>query len=243
MYSIYRKEITSFFSSLPGYITIIVFLVLVSWFMWINPGELNILDGGIASIDTLFIIAPWVFLFLVPATTMRSFSEEKKTGTIELLYTWPVGNTQLIFAKYLAAVTLILFSLLPCLLYFITVFQLGDPVGNIDTGSTWGAFIGLFFLASGYAAIGIFSSSVTDNQIVSFILAASISFFTYIGFDGLASLSIFQSSNTFIVELGMNDHYASLSRGVIDSRDLVYFIGLSFIFLGGANLKLQSRKW
>jgi ABC-2 type transport system permease protein len=243
MYSIYRKEIVSFFSSLTGYIAIIVFLALTGWFMWINPGEFNILDGGYSTIDTLFIIAPWVFLFLVPATTMRSFAEERRTGTVELLLTHPVSEMQLVMAKYLAAVTLILLSLLPCLIYFITVYFTGNPTGNIDSGGTWGSFVGLFFLASAYAAIGIFASSLTENQIVAFIVSAALCFFVYMGFDGLASTSLLKPVNTFIISLGINDHYKSLSRGVIDIRDVMYFVIVFAVFTGAARLKLQSRKW
>ncbi|MDR2383930.1 MAG: gliding motility-associated ABC transporter permease subunit GldF [Prevotellaceae bacterium] len=243
MYSIYKKEIGMFFSSLTGYIAIIVFLALTGWFMWINPGEFNVLDGGYASIDTLFFIAPWVFLFLVPATTMRSFAEERKTGTIELLLTHPVSEMQLVMAKYLAAVTLILFSLIPCLIYFVTVYFAGNPVGNIDLGGTWGAFIGLFFLASAYAAIGIFASSLTDNQIIAFIVSAVLCFFAYTGFDGLASMAPLKSVGAFIISLGINEHYKSLSRGVIDIRDIVYFVIVVATFTGAARLKLQSRKW
>lgn len=243
MFSIYRKELTSFFSSLTGYISILVFLLLTGWFMWINPGELNVFDGGYATLDTLFFIAPWVFLFLVPATTMRSFAEERKTGTIELLLTHPISDLQLVLAKYLAAVSLILLSLLPCLVYFATIYWLGSPVGNIDTGGAWGSFIGLFFLAAAYASVGIFSSSVTDNQIVAFVLAAGLCFFLYTGFDGLASLTWLKAANAVVVSLGINDHYKSMSRGVIDLRDVVYFIGLSAVFVGAARLKLQARKW
>jgi ABC-2 type transport system permease protein len=243
MYSIYKKEIVSFFSSLTGYIAIVVFLALTGWFMWINPGEFNILDGGYATVDTLFFIAPWVFLFLVPATTMRSFAEERKTGTIELLLTHPVTEIQLVMAKYLAAVTLILLSLLPCLIYYITVYFIGNPAGNIDSGGTWGSFIGLFFLASAYAAIGIFASSLTDNQIVAFIVSAALCFFAYTGFDSLASMSSLKSVNTFIISLGINEHYKSLSRGVIDIRDIMYFVIVSAMFTGAARLKLQSRRW
>jgi ABC-2 type transport system permease protein len=243
MYSIYKKEIVSFFSSLTGYIAIIVFLALTGWFMWINPGEFNILDGGYSNIDTLFVIAPWVFLFLVPATTMRSFAEERKTGTIELLLTHPVSEMQLVMAKYLAAVTLILLSLIPCLIYFATVYFIGNPTGNIDSGGTWGSFIGLFFLASAYAAIGIFASSLTDNQIVAFIVSSALCFFTYTGFDGLASMAPLKSVSAFIISLGINEHYRSMSRGVIDIRDLMYFVTVSAMFTGAARLKLQSRKW
>jgi ABC-2 type transport system permease protein len=243
MYSIYRKEIVSFFSSLTGYIAIVVFLALTGWFMWINHSEFNILDGGYSTIDTLFFIAPWVFLFLVPATTMRSFAEERKTGTIELLLTHPVSEMQLVMAKYLATVTLILLSLLPCLIYFATVYFIGNPIGNIDSGGTWGSFIGLFFLASAYASVGIFASSLTDNQIVAFIISAVLCFFMYTGFDSLASMAPLKSVSTFVISLGINEHYKSLSRGVIDIRDIIYFVILSAVFTGAARLKLQSRKW
>ena len=211
--------------------------------MWLNPGELNILDGGYSSIDTLFFIAPWVFLFLVPAATMRSFAEERKTGTIELLLTRPITDLQLILAKYLAAVVLVILSLLPTLIYYITVYYLGNPVGNIDIGGTWGSFIGLFLLTAAYVAVGIFASSITDNQIVAFIIAAVLCFFLYSGFDGLASLSFFKSINAFIQSIGINEHYKSMSRGVIDLRDIIYFLSIISIFILAARLKLQSRKW
>lgn len=243
MLTIYRKELVSFFSSLTGYISILVFLLLTGWFIWVNPGELNVFEGGYANLDTLFFIAPWVFLFLVPATTMRSFAEERKTGTIELLHTYPVSDLQLVLAKYLASVSLILLSLLPCLVYFATIYWLGNPVGNIDVGGTWGSFIGLFFLAAVYAAVGIFASSITDNQIVAFVLAAGLCFFLYTGFDGLASLPWLRQVNALVVSFGINDHYQSMSRGVLDLRDMVYFVGLSAVFVGAARLKLQARKW
>lgn len=243
MYSIYKKEIVSFFSSITGYAAIIVFLSLTGWFMWINPGEFNILESGYANIDTLFFIAPWVFLFLVPAITMRSFAEERKTGTIELLLTHPVGEMQLAAAKYFAAVTLILFSLAPCLIYYVTVYFAGNPVGNIDSGGVWGSFVGLFFLASAYASIGIFASSLTDSQIVSFIVSAALCFFVYSGFDGLAALPPLKSASSFLAALGINEHYKSMSRGLIDLRDVVYFISLAVLFVAAARLKLQSLKW
>ncbi|MDR2423551.1 MAG: gliding motility-associated ABC transporter permease subunit GldF [Prevotellaceae bacterium] len=243
MYSIYIKEIVSFFASITGCVVIIVFLALTGWFMWLNPGEFNILDSGYANIDTLFFIAPWVFLFLIPAITMRSFAEERKTGTIELLLTYPTGEMQLVVAKYFAAITLILLSLTPCLVYYFTVYFIGNPVGNIDTGGVWGSFVGLFFLASAYASIGIFVSSLTDSQIVAFIVSAVLCFFVYSGFDGIALLSPLKPVNTFLVSMGINEHYKSLSRGVIDLRDLIYFVALISIFIGGARLKLQSRRW
>ncbi|MDY0201301.1 MAG: gliding motility-associated ABC transporter permease subunit GldF [Tenuifilaceae bacterium] len=243
MYAIFVKELNSFFSSLTGLIVAIAFLVVNGLFIWVFPGELNVLDGGYSTLDTLFIIAPWVFLFLVPAIAMRSFSEEKKTGTIELLLTRPISDLQLVLGKYFAAVVLVLITLLPSLVFFLSVYLLGNPVGNIDTGGTWGSFIGLFFLAAGYAAISIFASSLTQNHIISFIIGVVLSFLLYTGLDSLASLYVFRDIQHIIVSFGINEHYASLSRGVVDSRDIVYFIGLATFFVLATRMVLQSRKW
>lgn len=243
MLALFRKEINVFFSTLTGYIVIAVFLVANSLFMWIFPGELNISDSGYASIDTLFVIAPWVFLFLVPAVTMRSFAEEKKSGTMELLFTRPLSDIQIILAKYLAGLILVLFALIPCLVFFVSVYLLGNPVGNIDTGGTWGSFIGLFFLAAVYVAIGVFSSSLTDNQVIAFIIAVLISFILYIGFDYISSIAVFRSVDQFILTLGINEHYKSMSRGVLDSRDIVYYFLVISLFLLFTKIVIQSRKW
>ena len=243
MFALLKKEINSFFSTIVGYIVIMVFLTANSLFLWIFPGELNVLESGYATIDTLFIIAPWVFLFLVPAVTMRMFSEERKTGTIELLLTRPLSDLQIISAKFLAGLILVLVSLLPCLVYFISVYLLGNPVGNIDTGGTWGSFIGLFFLAGIYVSIGIFASSMTDNQIIAFILSLILCFFFFIGFESLSSIPIFQSIDHVIMNLGINEHYKSMSRGVIDTRDMVYFMVVVVLFLVFTKMSMQSRRW
>lgn len=243
MYALFRKEISEFFSTLTGYIVIAVFLITNSLFMWIFPGELNVIDGGYASIETLFIIAPWVFLFLVPAVTMRTFADEKKSGTMELLFTRPISDLKIILAKFLAGLVLVLFALIPCLVYFVSVYVLGNPVGNIDTGGTWGSFIGLFFLASIYVAIGVFSSSTTDNQVIAFILAVLISFILFIGFDYISSISIFSTVDQFILTLGINEHYGSMSRGVLDSRDIVYYLFVISLFILLTKIVIQSRKW
>jgi ABC-2 type transport system permease protein len=243
MYALLKKEISSFLSSLIGYIVIIVFLLAISLYMWVFPGESNILESGYSNIDTLFVIAPWVFMFLIPAITMRSFADEKKSGTIELLLTYPITDMQIILAKYLAGFILVVFSLLPTLLFYFTVHMLGNPPGNIDTGGMWGSYIGLLFLASGFVAIGIFSSSLTDNQIVAFIISLFISFLAYLGFESLSSLFAFGGIDNLILELGINTHYVSLSRGVIDSRDVLYFLSLITIFLLMTRTVLESRKW
>lgn len=243
MYALFVKEIRSFLSSLIGYIVIVVFLLALGLFMWILRGGTNVLDSGYASIMPLFDIGPWVFLFLIPAITMRSFAEEKRTGTIELLLTRPITDTQIILAKYLAAFVLVLFALLPTLVYYYSVYKLGNPPGNIDTGATWGSYIGLLFLGSGFVAIGIFASSLTDNQIIAFILALAMCFFFYMGFGSISSLSLFGRADTFIESLGIEAHYDSMSRGAIDTRDLVYFLSLNGLFMLGTRTVLESRKW
>ena len=240
---LFKKEIQGFLSSLTGYLVIAVFLAVTGLCLWVFPGVLNIPESGYASLDSLFYIAPWVFLFLVPAITMRSFAEEIKTGTIELLLTKPVSEMQLVTAKFFAAVTLVFIALLPCVVYIISVWQLGNPPGNLDTGATSGAMIGLLLLGAVYAAIGTFTSSLTDNQVIAFIAAALFSFVFYEGFDALSQLITAAGVQDFITYLGIKEHYASISRGVVDFRDLVYFFGVMLVFLLLTRLKLQSRKW
>lgn len=242
MYSIFKKEIRSFLSSLIAYVVIGVFLIAIGIFMWILP-DYNVFDMGYANMDTLFGMAPWVFIFLISAITMRSFSEEKKSGTIEILTTRPISDTQIILGKYFAGVTLVLFSLVPTLLYFFTVYQLGAPKGNIDLGATWGSYIGLFLLACGFVAIGIFSSVITDNQIVSFILGMFLCFCFYNLFDMLANFNLLGTYDSVVASLGIKAHYDSVSRGVIDSRDLLYFLSLITVFLWATKTAFGSRKW
>ncbi|ALO16270.1 gliding motility-associated ABC transporter permease subunit GldF [Salinivirga cyanobacteriivorans] len=243
MWTLFRKELSSFFTSLTGYIVVIIFLLINSLFMWVFPGTINVVESGYANLDALFIMAPWVFLFLVPAVTMRLFSEEKKTGTIDLLLTRPLSDMQIVLAKYLAGTGIVIISLIPTFVYFYSIWQLGDPVGNLDLGGTWGAYIGLLFLASIYVAIGVFASSLSDNQIISFLIAVSLSFVFYVGFDSLAQLSSADQLAFYIKNLGINEHYSSISRGVIDSRDIIYFLAVITIFLLFTRTVLQSRKW
>jgi len=243
MIALFRREINSFFSSLTGYIVIIVYLVMNGLFLWVFSGEFNILDSGYANLDSMFILAPWVFLFLVPAVTMRLFSDEKRSGTIELLFTRPLTDLQIIFAKYLSGLVLVILSLLPSLIYFISVYLMGNPVGNVDAGGFWGSFLGLFFLAAVYVAIGLFTSSITDNQIVSFILGVLFCFIVFLGFDYLGQLWQSGSVQNFIEGLGISFHYNSMARGVIDTRDVIYFISLISIFILFTKIVLESRKW
>ena len=243
MWALLFKEIRSFLSSVIGYVVIAVFLLLTGLFMWGFPGNLQVLDQGYATLDTLFYVAPWVFMFLVPAITMRSFSEEKRTGTIELLFTRPLTDYQIILSKYFAGVVLVILALLPTLIYYYSVVNLGNPVGNIDHGGTIGSYIGLIFLAAGFTAIGTFASSVSDNQVVAFILALFLCFVCYSGLEQIASFELFGALDRFVQELGIAEHYDSMSRGVIDTRDVVYFVSLSGIFIVLTKAVLQSRKW
>ncbi len=243
MWALFLKEIKSFLSSLTGYIVIAIFLAVTGLFLWVIPSGSNILDYGYANLDGLFVIGPFVFLFLVPAVTMRSFADERKSGTIELLFTRPLSDFQIVLAKYLSSVVLVALSLLPTLIYYITVYQLGMPVGNIDSGGFWGSFIGLFLLGAVFVSIGVFSSAVTDNPVVSFVLSVFLSAFLYLGFEFISSLELFGNFDLFIKSLGMSDHYSSISRGVVDTRDLVYFFSLIGLFLFLTKFSISSRKW
>ena len=243
MFALFRKEIAGFFSSLTGYVVVVVFLLLNSLFMWVLPGQFNVAGNGYATLDALFAIAPWVFLFLVPAITMRTISEEKRTGTLDLLYTRPVSELQIVLAKFLASWTLVLISLVPTLIYFWSVYRLGSPQGNLDMGGTWGSYIGLLFLGGIYAAIGIFASALTGNQIVAFIIAVFASFFMYLGFDFLSGLAGSGQLAYLISRMGIAYHYNSISRGVLDSRDMLYFLGVMALFIMGTRTLLQSSKW
>ena len=243
MKALFLKEIRSFLSSLIGYVVMGVFLLITGLFLWVFPGDTNLLDMGFASLDSLFFVTPWVFIFLIPAITMRSFSEERRTGTIELLLTKPLSEWHIVMAKYLAGLLLVWIALLPTLVYYITVYQLGNPVGNLDSGGIWGSYLGLFFLASAYVAIGLFCSSLTDNQIIAFLAAALLSFVMYSGFQSIANFDLLGSLDNFVGNLGMQAHFNSLGRGVVDSRDVVYFIIVSYLFLLLSRLVLLSRKW
>lgn len=243
MFTLFRKEISSFLNSLIGYVVIVVFLLINGLFLWVFPMEFNIPDYGFASIENLFVLAPWVFLFLIPAITMRSFAEETRTGTIELLLTKPLTDMQIILAKYLAGIVLVIFSVLPTLVYYISVYQLGTPVGNIDSGATWGSYIGLILLGASFVAIGIFVSTISGNQIVSFVISVFLCGFIYLGFEFIYNLEIFGNFGLFVKQLGISAHYTSVSRGVIDTRDVIYFLSVIIGFLLLARFRLEQRTW
>lgn len=243
MYTLLKKEISVFLSSLIGYIVIAVFLLINGLFIWIFPMEFNVLRFGYASLDGLFIIAPFVFLFLIPAITMRLFADERRSGTMELLLTKPVNDLQIIISKYLAGLILVLFSILPTLIYVLAVWQLGLEPGNLDKGGTMGSYFGLFFLSAAFVSIGLFASSLTNNQIVAFIIAVFLCGFAYIGFDSIHNLELFGRFDLFIKSLGINAHYVSMSRGVIDTRDVIYFLSFVALFILFTKISLQRRNW
>lgn len=231
MLSILKKELRAFFSSVTGYIVIGIFLLLNGLFLWVIPGQFNVLDAGYANVDGLFYLAPWLFLFLCTAVSMRFFAEEKQTGTWELLATKPISEWQLVLGKYLAGTIVVIFALIPTIIYFFAVSFIAEPNGNVDAGQFWGSFIGLIFLASVYTAVGTFASSLSKNQIVAFIIGIVLCFFLYYGFDLLTSFFTSGRKMHFIENLGIYAHYKSMSRGVIDSRDVIYFLAVGTIFL------------
>ncbi|HNX88282.1 MAG TPA: gliding motility-associated ABC transporter permease subunit GldF [Paludibacteraceae bacterium] len=239
MLSVLKKELRAFFSSATGYIVIGIFLLLTGLFLWVIPGEFNILDSGYANTDGLFYLAPWLFLLLCPAIAMRFFAEEKQTGTWELIITKPLTTRQIVMGKYFAGTILVILALIPTLIYYYTVSYLAEPVGNVDAGQFWGSFIGLLFLGSVYMAIGTFSSSLTRNQIIAFIIGLVLCFFFFYGFDVLTSFVNSAVKMQFVEDLGIHAHYKSISRGVIDTTDVIYFVVLSTLFLEFTVLKLK----
>ncbi|QXV67273.1 gliding motility-associated ABC transporter substrate-binding protein GldG [Mucilaginibacter sp. 21P] len=228
MLSILKKEITTYLSSLVAYITIGVFLLVLGLFLWVFP-DTSILAYGYAGLDSLFSTAPYLFMFLVPAITMRSLAEERKEGTFELLLTRPLTNFQIVLGKYLAGVVIVLFALVPTLVYYFSVSTLGTPQGNIDTGAVIGSYIGLFLLGAVFTAIGVFASSVSKTQVIAFTIAVFLCFFFYSGFDSLSTILSLQ--NLGLQNLGITEHYNSISRGVLDTRDLMYFLVLIALFI------------
>lgn len=239
MMAIFWREIASFFGSLIGYLVMGVFLTLSGLFLFVFDGDFNILQSGFNDLSPFFTLAPWIFLFLIPAVTMRSVSEERKGGTLELMLTHPISVGEFVMGKFLGALFLIACTLLPTFIYIYVMNSLGLPQGNIDMGSTIGSYIGLLFLAAAYSAIGIFTSSLTDNQVVAFISAVLVCFIFYYGFDALATLF---PTGIDLAKLGMQSHFSSLSRGVIDTRDLIYFMVVCALFLNATMYKIKTLK-
>lgn len=242
MFSIYRKELSAYFSSLIAYITLGVFLLVLGLFVWVF-NDTSILTYNYAGLNQLFTITPLVFVFLIPAITMRTFAEEQQNGTIELLATKPVTDFQIIMAKYLAGFTLILLALVPTLIYVYSVYHLGSPKGNLDVGATIGSYIALILLVACFVAIGVFSSTLTKNQIVAFVIGTFLCFFFYWAFYYLSRLPIFVGQLDDIIEkIGISYHFESLSRGVIDTRSIIYFFSIISFFIAASITTLKIKK-
>jgi ABC-2 type transport system permease protein len=231
MWAIFKKELTSYFTTPVGYLVMGLFLVLSGLFLWVFRGPFNIFDYGFADLSLFFLLAPWIFLLLIPAITMRSFAEERKLGTLELLLSKPLSTPTLALGKYIGTLSLTLLAVLPTLLYVATINELGTTPGNLDTGLVWGSYAGLFLLIMVYTSIGLYCSTLTDNQIVAFMSAVLVCFLLYYGFESLATLFPEGQTALWVQNLGMAAHYERIGRGVLDSRDLIYFLTLSAFFL------------
>jgi len=242
MLAIYRKEVNSYLNSLIAYVVMAVFLTGTGLLMWVFP-DTSVLTYGFADLSTLFTLGPYVFMFLIPAITMRSFAEERKAGTMELILTQPITDWQLVLGKYFAAWTIVVFALVPTLIYYTSVYQLGNPVGNLDSAGIAGSYIGLILLGGVFTAVGIFASSLTENQVIAFILAVFLCFLLYTGFSSLAGLEVWGNSALLIEKFGILYHYDAMSRGLIDSRNLLYFLTVTTLMLLLTQLVLNSRKW
>jgi ABC-2 type transport system permease protein len=240
--SILLKEISGFFTSWVAYMIMAAFMLVTGLFLWVFPDS-SILDYGYAGLDSFFNIAPYLFIFLIPAITMRSLAEEKKDGTFELLATRPLSDWDILFGKFLACLVIVMLTLLPTLIYYISVYQLGITKGNIDTGAVIGSYIGLVLLGSAFTSIGLFTSSLGNNQIIAFTVALFLCFFSFSGFDSISSIISLQGMASFLTGIGINQHYQSVSRGVLDTRDLIYFLSFTALFLLLSKTIMGARKW
>ncbi|MBM3165299.1 MAG: ABC transporter permease [Bacteroidetes bacterium] len=242
MFALYLKEVRSFLNSVVGYVFLTIFLMSCWLFNWMLDSSMNILDRGQADLSPFFNSAPYVFLILIPAITMRSIAEERRTGTIELLFTRPISDLGILLAKYFAGLTLLLLSVIPTLTYYISLYYLGKPVGNIDTGSTITSYMGLLLLGAAFVAIGIFSSALSSSQIVSFILAIAICYFFYDGLALLGTYAQFGNLDIFLQYLTLNYHYDSIKKGVIDASDIVFNVSFIILFLSASLFALKTLK-
>lgn len=245
MFALFKKEVSYFFSSLIGITVLIIFFLVQGVFLWMVPISeyLHIPSSGYASLEPLFTLAPWMYLFLIPAITMRTFSEEKTTGTLELLLTKPISEFQIIFGKYLACMVILSLSLLPTLCYYYSIYQLAFPIGNVDAGAIAGSYLGLIFLGSIFTAIGIFASSLSNNQIIALLLAVVLCIFFYLGFGWISNFGLVNETGYWIKQIGIQEHYYSISRGLIESKDVFYYIGATALFLFATELRIKSRNW
>ncbi len=240
MISIARKELHQFFSSLTGYITIILFLIVNALYLFVLKDS-NIFDFGYATLLSFFELAPWIFIFLIPALAMRSFADEYRSGTFETLQTRPLTSWQIVWGKYIAVIIVIIISLIPTFLYVITIHSLSAS-GGIDGGAITGSYIGLFLLASVFAAISIWCSSLTSNAVVAFLLSVFACLILYFGFSAISKLPVFTGNADYYIEMiGIDFHYQSISRGVVDTRDVIYFFSIIFLFLFSTQKNLHKK--
>jgi ABC-2 type transport system permease protein len=241
MIALYKKEISIFFSSIIGYLIIGLFLLINSLILWHDISDINILDNAYANMDSLFSIAPLIFLVFIPAVSMRVFAEEFNTGTIETLMTKPITAFNIVLAKYLAVLSLILISIIPTIIYVVSIYFLGEIIGNLDLASIVGSYIGLILLSSIFSAISVYASSLSSNQIVAFILAIIICSFFYFGLDLLSQVPLLLSVDLIIQKIGISFHYNMLSKGLIKLSDFVYFISVSLLFIKLTEGVIKSR--
>ena len=241
MLAIFKREITSFLTSTSGYLVMGLFLVLNGLFLWVFKGPYNLFEYGFADLTTFFMLAPWIFLFLIPAIAMKSFSEEKKSGTLELLLIKPMTLPQLVLGKFFSILGLALITILPTLLYVLCISELGTITGNLDMGLVAGSYIGILLLLGTYSAIGIYASTLSENQIVAFLLALLLCFIGYYGFEAISTTIADGSTALMISHLGMKAHFEGIGRGVLDTRDLVYFLSITIFFLFLTTLQLKHR--
>jgi ABC-2 type transport system permease protein len=242
MRALYLKELSSFLSSTIGYVFILIYLIACGLFHWIMSSPTNLLQGAEADLIPFFYMSPFLFLILIPAITMKSFAEEKRTGTIELLFTRPISDFGILIAKYLASVTLLLIAIIPTVTYYISMYFLGKPIGIIDGGATLTSYIGLILLGSVFVAIGIFASTITSSQIIAFIVAMSLCWFLFDGLNILGDFGQFGDFDFFIKNLSLSYHYESIQKGVINSNDLVFFVSSTFLFLFIALTVIKTLK-
>ncbi|MEM9327506.1 MAG: gliding motility-associated ABC transporter permease subunit GldF [Bacteroidota bacterium] len=241
MIIIFKKEINDFLNSFIAYIVMAVFLVGTGLVMWVFPDS-SVLDYGYASMESLFTLGPYLFLFLIPAITMKSFAEEKRTGTLELLYSLPFRDWEIILGKYFSSFALVAFALLPTIVYYYSIHSLGSPTGNLDTPGIIGSYVGLLLLGGLFTAIGMLASALTENQIISFVLAAFLCFFLYEGIETIAGIDAWGSWSYQLEQWGMLYHYNALSRGLLDLRDVVYFLGMITFMLLMVRFTLSTKK-
>src|SRR5690606_13365861 len=242
MIQVLVKEFNSFLNSLIAYVVIGVFLTGIGLLMWVFP-ETSVLEYGYADMETLFTLGPYVFIFLIPAIAVRSFAEEARGGTLELLLTNPLTDWDIILGKFFACFLLVVLAVVPTVIYYFSVYALGNPVGNVDTPGVMGSYVGLLMLGAVFCAIGILASGLTTSQIVSFIMAAFFCFLLFAGLESLANVNVWSEQTLFIRGLGLLHHYDALSKGVIDSRNLIYFGSVIAFMLLLTRIVLGARSW